>query len=88
VGESHDVKAGNKKFGELMSAVGLDKAKQEIPLVWVLDKRAFDLFDKPGQLKSEAAGDLASGDTARLSVGRRLAQYKLLVEVPPVLRTP
>jgi len=82
------VKAGNAKFAEVLPAVGLGGEKHEIPLVWVLDKRAFERFDKPGQLKSEAAGDLASGVTARHAVGRRVAQYKLLVEVPPVLRTP
>jgi len=85
VGESHDVKAGNAKFAEVLPAVGLDGENQEIPLVWVLDKPAFERFDKPGQLKSEARGDLASGVTARHAVGRRIAQYKLLVEVPPVL---
>jgi hypothetical protein len=88
VGESHDVKAGNAKFAEVLPAVGLGGEKHEIPLVWILDKRAFERFDKPAQLKSEAAGDLASGVTARHAVGRRVAQYKLLVEVPPVLRTP
>jgi hypothetical protein len=50
--------------------------------VWVLDKPAFERFDEPGQLKSEAGGDLASGVSAR----HRVAQYKLLMEVP--LRTP
>jgi len=85
VGESHGVKAGNAKFAEVLPAVGLDGEMQEIPLVWVLDKPAFERFDKPGQFKSEAAGDLASGVTARHAVGRRVAQYKLLLEVPPVL---
>jgi hypothetical protein len=87
VGESHDVKAGNAKFVELLSAVGLDGAQQEIPLVWVLDKPAFERFKEPGPLKSDAEGNLVSGTAARHPVGRRVAQYKMLLEVPPVSPT-
>jgi hypothetical protein len=87
VGDSHDVKAGTAKFAELLSAVGLEGAQQEIPLVWILDKPAFERFNEPGHLKSDAEGNLVSGTAARHPVGRRVAQYKMLLEVPPVWPT-
>ncbi len=86
VGMSHAIKLEDATFEKLLPAVGLDSEDQEIPFVWVLDKPAHQRFNKPGPLKSEKSDKaLASGLTARHATGRRLAQYKLLLEVPPVL---
>ncbi len=82
VSESHDVKVGNKKLEALLKAVGLDEETSEIPLVWVLPADAFERFVEPGQLKGEAGSDLVSGSTTRHPLGKRLAQYKMLLEVP------
>ena len=82
VSESHDVKVGNKQLEALLKAVGLHAQTSEIPLVWVLPADAFVLFVEPGQLKGEAGSDLVSGPTARHALGKRLAQYKMLLEVP------
>jgi hypothetical protein len=86
VGESHDVKLEPLAFWDaLLLAVGLADASKEVPLAWVLDKPAFERFDDAGQVKSQTGGDLVAGVAARHPVGRRLAQYKLLLEVPPVI---
>jgi hypothetical protein len=87
VSGEHDVKIGNEIFKDLVDAVGLGAEDQEIPLVWVLDEPAYERFKKAGQLKFEADGALASGPSARHALGRRLAQYKMLVAVPPASRT-
>ena len=86
VGESHDVKLESLAFwDDLLPAVGLAGTNKEVPLAWVLDKPAFERFDDAGQAKSQSGGGLVAGVTARHPVGRRLAQYKLMLEVPPVI---
>ena len=84
VGESHDVKLESQALWEtLLLAVGLTDTTKEIPLAWVLDKPAFECFDDAGQVRSQSGGDLVAGVTARHPIGRRLAQYKLMLELPP-----
>ncbi len=84
VGESHDVKLDNLAFwNKLLPAVGLGDVGTEIPLAWVLDAPAHRRFDDAGQVKSQTGADLESSVSARHPIGRRLAQYKLLLVVPP-----
>ena len=89
VGESHDVKVGNATFSHLLDAVGLlnptvpaDAARTEVPIVWVLPQEAFDRFIAPGPLKGASGSDLVVGDRARHEIGKRIAQYKMLLVVP------
>ena len=85
VGESHDIKLSNRTFWvELLRAVGLGNTEQEVPLVWVLDKPAYDHFNESGRMISESNNVLVQGPTAQHVIGQRLAQYKLLLEVPSV----
>ena len=84
VGESHGIKLEALAFWDaLLPAVGLTDTNKEIPLAWVLDKPSFECFDDAGQVRSQSGGDLVAGVTARHPIGRRLAQYKLMLEVPP-----
>jgi len=86
VGESHNVKLEALAFWDvLLPAVGLDDAHKEVPLAWVLDKPAFERFDDAGQGKLHTDGNLVAGVAARHPVGRCLAQYKLMLEVPPMI---
>lgn len=85
VSDSHDVKAGNDRFEAAVRALGfLDEGRTgEIPFLWALPQTAFSKFDKPGPVKSASGSVLVTGPTSRTPIARRLAQYALLVAVPP-----
>lgn len=78
VGLSHDIKVSNKKVTELLEALGLDDASVEVPFVWVLPGEAYTDFEAGRPVG--ASGPLS--DSPRHAVGKRLAQYKLLLPVP------
>ena len=83
VGDTHSVKVDNTTFRSLLDATGLMADEgAEIPLLWVLPRDAYSRFSEPGALKSAGGATLVSGASAQHVVGRRLAQYALLVEVP------
>lgn len=88
VAESHDIKVGSAMFSALLDAVGLQTRNlsapdsREVPIVWVLPQEAFERFTTPGPLKGASSGDLMAGDGARHAIGKRIAQYKMLLAVP------
>lgn len=74
VSESHDVKVDNAGFQKVLSAVGLDEPTKEIPFLWILPAHAYDRFNSPGPLSTTAK--------AIHLVGKRVAQYKMLIVIP------
>jgi hypothetical protein len=62
----------------------------EIPFLWVLPREAYGGFDKPGALSEPGVRGAAAvvGPHATDDVRRRLVQYKLLMEIPKVPRSP
>jgi len=78
VGLSHDIKVSNKQLTELLEVLGLDDASVEVPFVWVLPQDAYTDF-KAGRL---VGASRSLSDSPRHVVGKRLAQYKLLLPVP------
>jgi hypothetical protein len=82
VSDSHGIKVDDPKFRGLLDVVGLGADDVEIPFLWVLPQHAYNRLQRPGQLKSSSDADLISGPSARHPIGRRLAQYKVLLQVP------
>lgn len=82
VAESHDVAAGNAKFGRLLDAIGLGASRLEISLLWVLPSDASERFKVAGVLKGASGGDLVTGPSARHPVGSRVVQYAVCLPVP------
>jgi len=80
VSDDHGIKLRNKTFRAVLEVVGLMKGSSEIPLLWVLPKDAYGRFTKPGPFKPKEA--------AKTKLAARIAQYKLLVEVPSTTLSP
>lgn len=82
VSESHGIKVANDALNELLDAIGLESGDAEIPFLWILPAGAYEGFSEPGPLKGAGDKDLVSGASSRHNTGKRIAQFKVLVEVP------
>jgi hypothetical protein len=83
VSARHDIKVGNDKFVRLLDAIGLNvDANTEISFLWILPAEAFRGFTEPGRLLGASNTPLVSTGSSTQPIGKRVVQYKALLEVP------
>lgn len=80
VSDKHGIKIESETFREVLKAVDLLRGTAEIPFLWVLPEDGYGRKRAPGPLTPKTA--------ATTKLAKRIAQYKVLVEIPSTALPP